>query len=510
MAIMYPQNINEYLPTGSERVVYQALKDQLPDDYIVFYSISWSEIQNGKRRNSEVDFILLNPRFGYLCLEVKGGSSLRIQDQSWYLYDEEYGERRLNRSPYEQAEASMYYFKSLYADTYHTTYPGIYAAGVIFPFFSVKNHEVISNRDRECTIDAGDMGRLREKIEKMFKVWSGGTYGKRLYERKHHETIIELIKKKIALSAAAGALIQYKEKQLDVINRVQDNYIYLIKNLRQFYFRGGAGTGKTWIAMKLARKYSSNGEKTLFICVSKHLADWVSNQLKDSRVEVLSLNDCIQKHSKEEMEEKYDAILIDEAQDFTEEWAYIVKLMLRDERQSHLGVFYDDAQVFRADSFGDAFMIDIPPLLLRENIRNTFQIYKWAIDQTRLGEDVVMNPVEGPAPKREMIRDNRHLTHRLENLFQELIEKEKMKNESLAVLVDQIEQYPMFCEGRLAKWNFVEKLTGKEDEIRVQTVEGFKGLEADMVIYIHQKGTTVNENYIAYTRAKYYLYEMIC
>ena len=49
----------------------------------------------------------------------------------------------------------------------------------------------------------------------------------------------------MALSAAAGALVQYKEHQLQVINRVQDNYVYLLSNVTQFYMKGGAGTGKT-------------------------------------------------------------------------------------------------------------------------------------------------------------------------------------------------------------------------------------------------------------------------
>lgn len=46
------------------------------------------------------------------------------------------------------------------------------------------------------------------------------------------------------MAAAAGALVKFKEKQLDEVNRAQDNYIYFLSNIRQFYVRGGAGTGK--------------------------------------------------------------------------------------------------------------------------------------------------------------------------------------------------------------------------------------------------------------------------
>ena len=39
MANMYPKNIAEYLPEDSEKVVYYALKSQLPESFDVFYSV---------------------------------------------------------------------------------------------------------------------------------------------------------------------------------------------------------------------------------------------------------------------------------------------------------------------------------------------------------------------------------------------------------------------------------------------------------------------------------------
>lgn len=61
MAIMYPKNINEYMPTYSERLVYDELKKQLPDSYVVFYSVEWSRDSNGKMEKSEADFVVTHP-----------------------------------------------------------------------------------------------------------------------------------------------------------------------------------------------------------------------------------------------------------------------------------------------------------------------------------------------------------------------------------------------------------------------------------------------------------------
>jgi DNA helicase IV len=182
---------------------------------------------------------------------------------------------------------------------------------------------------------------------------------------------------------------------------------------------------------------------------------------------------------------------------------------LKDEKQSRLGVFYDDVQKVRAETFGDSFMIDTPPFLLHENIRNTANIYKYATNETELGQDVITNPVEGPTPKTESIANKRKLTQRLNNLLKEYLVDEHLETSSMVILTDDLNGFmELFPEG-IAKWKFVERPSESDEEIRVSSVADFKGLESDMVIYIHEKDISQNLNYIAYTRAKYYLLELV-
>lgn len=526
MAIMYPNNINEYLPTPSEKIVYDELKKQLPDSYEVFYSVEWSKDNNGKMEKSEADFIVTHPDYGYICLEVKGGSRLYIDNNQWYLEDLKHGTRKLKRSPYAQAEESMYYFKDLYGQVVNIAYNGIIAAGAVFPFFNVASIATeISDRQDGCTIDATKMGKLNKAITDMFKTWGGSKYGLSMYSASEHKALLELIKKRIAISAAAGALVKYKEQQLDMINRVQDNYIHFISNYSQFYMRGGAGTGKTWIAMKMAMQEKELGKKVLITCASKPLSEVIKKYVGDG-IDVYDINSLLQKviddydaidkdtyegvlsQLKDDIV-KYDAIFIDEAQDLCEEVACVLKMMLRDEKTSKLGVFYDDVQKVQAESFGDAFMIDAPPFMLRENIRNTSNIYNYAMEKTNLGRDVIRNSVVGPNPRKEKIRDKKHLTQRLGNLLKEFIVDEALSNESIVILFDNISEASDYLDNGIAQWKFVLHKPEKENEIQVSSAFDFKGLEADMVIYIHDANSNENINYIAYTRAKYYLYELI-
>ena len=87
MANMYPKNITEYTPEDSERIVYQELKNQLPNSWDVFYSVPWTTYKRGRRIKSEADFIVCSPEYGFLCLEVKGGSQIRKENDTWYLND---------------------------------------------------------------------------------------------------------------------------------------------------------------------------------------------------------------------------------------------------------------------------------------------------------------------------------------------------------------------------------------------------------------------------------------
>ena len=516
---MYPQNISEYLPTDSERIFYNALKNQLPDTYEIFYSVHWSQYKNGVRQTSESDFIVTSPDYGYICLEVKGGNQIRIEgNNNWYVIDAEHGERKLKKSPYLQAEDSMYYFRKLFSNTYNIDYSGIYGAGVAFPFYSLPNTELVSNRDRSCTIELEDMNSLETSIKRIFKTAAGSSFGRRMYSKTQHKLLLELIRKRIAISAAAGALVKYKEQQLQLINRVQDNYVYLLKNMKSFYLKGGAGTGKTWIAMKMAASSANtSGEKVLFLCVSRNLAIKVKSILQGDGVIVKDMKSLISEISAFEdysngiipESMKYDAIYIDEAQDFNSAEGELIKKCLRDPVNSKLCAFYDDSQNLITEGFIYPFGNNLPVFCLRENIRNTANIYAWAAQETNLGVEVIVNPVEGPTPTTEYFEDKLGLVYRLEQLFKEYLEDEQLPSNSITIIVDDIDHFTRMFPDGIAKWSFGRMVEPTENLLRIASVEDYKGLESDMVIYIHAENSSGNERYTAYTRAKYYLIELI-
>ena len=87
MAIMHPKFVFKF-NTLSEEKLYYALKSQLSDNYEVFYSVTWySKNTDGKRINSESDFIIVDREKGFLCIEVKGGTRYAHENDKYIVYN---------------------------------------------------------------------------------------------------------------------------------------------------------------------------------------------------------------------------------------------------------------------------------------------------------------------------------------------------------------------------------------------------------------------------------------
>ena len=93
--------------------------------------------------------------------------------------------------------------------------------------------------------------------------------------------------------------------------------------------------------------------------------------------------------------------------------------------------------------------------------------------------------------------------------FKKFIEDEKLQCSSMVILVEDADSFINTFNGAIAKWKLIRNHLNNDGEIMVSSVEEYKGLEADMIVYIRGMNASDNLNYIAYTRARYYLLELI-
>lgn len=533
MAKMYPVDIQNYNYVYSEYKFYCLLKEQLSDKYHVFYSIRWFETSEHKRVDSECDFLIFDPSFGFLTIEVKGGQRIDIIHNSWSLteidQDGNKTTRELKSSPFYQAEKSMRHFYDYFRNEFLQSFNGVYGFAVAFPMFQV-DQKIEAAAEKELILDVRDMNSLAKRINEIFHYWKNKRNHIIPFSNNQKNRFINMINKQISLSAAAGALIPMKEKELNKINIVQDSIIDFLMNYKQVQIVGGAGTGKTFMAMKKMIRELYQERKVIYLCKSKELAAFVKKQIPDNMNLICSdLYTYISKMTGIQVPsdnqifdlaetykyDLFDAVIVDEGQDFTVNEALLVRALLKNQGNSVLYVFHDENQNLLNNNFNSNFAINTNPYILRYNIRNTGEIYKYAVETTNLGKETVANNLLGVIPEVRQCKNRVQALTTVSQIVNRLIQKEFVDTSSIVILSDiSFEKSSLSGESHVGSYPIcICSSRYKKGDILFQTVNQYKGLEADIVIYIsHLEKNKIDErvkrreNYVGFTRARYYLY----
>lgn len=543
MAIMHPADIENYNYTKTEKEMYSALKTQLPDKYQVFYSVRWFETNSeNKRVDSESDFIVFDPSFGFITIEVKGGTGIEVNGNKWILHENygngDDGKRELKCSPYEQAEKSMRHFHKYFEEEFNQSFNGVYGFAVAFPRYAISK-PLSRSGPLDITIDVNDMLNLKDKINKIFHYWKNKKNVIIPFSAEQRTRFINVINKRISLSAAAGSLIPIKEKEFSKIDFVQETILDCLHNYNQVQIVGGAGTGKTFIGIKKAIRDSLDDKKVLIVCCNLELSKFIKNRISDNysidtctyeqlmlrllgeKYLLAPINEngnraCFDMLGDISYSDKYDSIIVDEAQDFDVDMGLSIRSLLKNDKSSELYVFYDKNQNIFELPYENAFAISAPPYILRYNIRNTGSIYRCAVERTNLGRDTVANNIIGVEPEIQNYNKATNTIKALTNIINRLVQKEYVSTKSIIIVSDvSFENSILANETKVGAFDitFDSFNETKANQICFKTVEEFKGLESDIVIYLMHDYENMpaskvrnRKEYVAITRARYYLY----
>ena len=556
MAKIFPENISFYNFTESEKTTYKALR-KLPDNYTIFYSVPWYEKSKSGSLffSGECDFLIECKNRGFIALEVKGGKKIEIVNNEWYLYldsKDSVGsddfvsgktgyKRRLKRSPFQQAKNSAYFFVNYFEKKCDRKYSGIFGHAVCFPNYRVKK-DFGPDGPIDIVLDISDFSILEKKIGEVFEFFNKFKKRKVNYSYSDHKDFIDLIKISRWYKITKGSYIKNKEEIFEAVNRVQENYLYMIENYTKALITGGAGTGKTFCAVKKALSLSNKDKKVLFVCFNKNLVDHLNKEhfFNSKNIIGITFHELIRrtigklkyqniyKHSGISLKgilgelksnkhkiDQYDGIIVDEGQDFSEEWYFCLNLYLNSKSNGVFYIFFDRNQdIFERDLYKIQSFFQHPPFKLYENLRNTREIQKWVSNETKLAIDVEPGMLEGVAPIVQKT-DSAHQTEKiLSNLIFNLIEVENIESSQIVILSDRKYENCIISEfNRIGRYRILideprEKLN--QANIMFYTIQSYKGLESDVVIYLqHDHSSDLKsrqQRYSAYTRARFFLY----
>jgi superfamily I DNA/RNA helicase len=200
-------------------------------------------------------------------------------------------------------------------------------------------------------------------------------------------------------------LIGFAAEREDEVERLSAEQAVILRAARllnRVEVRGGAGSGKTWLAVEQARRLSREGKRVALTCYSRGLAAWLERRVAtlprrerpayvgtfhnlgvawgaptgsedDSHFWETELPTRMVDLGREQPEGRlYDALVIDEAQDFADLWWPAALAALKDEETGGLFVCTDEGQ--RVFSRYGGPPPGLVPLVLDRNLRNTRQI----------------------------------------------------------------------------------------------------------------------------------------
>lgn len=542
MAVLWPRKLPRSVLDDPKRKaevrVYDRLAEVLDDSFHVFYSSPWLGTDRlGNEKDGECDFLVAHPEHGILAIEVKGGKEIAFdpKDGQWRSTDHGGFVHKI-KDPVSQARSAKHeILKRLnYTPRWPTRF--VYAThGVIFP---------------GAGSPPGNLGADRPTrifcCSRQFHDGLGAWIGERLKAGQRPDNCKPLGRDGIAalerllahpftLSFRIGAALAEADTEFRVLEPSQYQILDMITDIPRALVRGGAGTGKTVVAIEEAIRSAATGRKTLLICHSRPLASNLERKLKNvenltvagfhalcgriSRQAGISvpselserelyesaLPNALYRAMETQPALRWDEVIVDEGQDFCDDWWIALDACLVPD--GRIRVFMDSNQRVY-DGAGDVVRdLSMVPVRLSRNLRNTKNIHN-AASVHYSGLDIVADGPEGldvswicaESPEAKVEAAYRELRR--------LVLKEEVAPGEIAVLVN----------GPAARASFLEKSSGTSipltdaetmalEDVVVDTVRRFKGLERSAIVLIVSGDEMERRElaYVAFSRARAYL-----
>ncbi|HEU5342411.1 NERD domain-containing protein/DEAD/DEAH box helicase [Edaphobacter sp.] len=480
---------------NSERIVASCLRS-LSSQWTVLHHVSWQSLRDGRQGDGEADFLLLHPKKGLIVLEVKGGG-IQVENGRWCTTDR-YGHVRTIKNPYEQATASKHALVSWLAARGFT---GLVRVGhaVVFPHLSTL--PVIGPMASPAiTLAMPELERIESSIGRCVKHWKLDS----TLSEKELRQLVALLAPTIRINRSLAVESGEAEKRVLTLTAEQISVFAGLRAHRGGLIVGGAGTGKTVLAIACALQLARDGFRTLLVCYNELLGNQLSEALKGSERLVVSTfhSLCMREARKagipivpnqddswwevaapdillqaiEKNDEHFDAIVVDEAQDFAPLWLDTLRLLLNSPADAPFFVFADLKQDLRQrQSIQEAEYPFVWELTV--NLRNTEPIAQ-KVSQA-IGAHITPNGASGPLPSWRF-SDHAQGVGPVLDAVEALLDS-GFGPHNIVVLCVSASTVASLRSHTIGSYSFG---SWKSKGVPVETVHRFKGLESEALVLV--------------------------
>lgn len=507
MARMIPKKPHPDTKSQAELKLFAEFEKQLPDDYTVFHSVSW-QLKTHQRglEDGESDFLIAHPKFGLLIVEVKGGH-IRYDG----FTDQWSSNNNPIKDPFKQGRKNKYSLleKLRELPVWRNRWLTVgYAAA--FPDVPVKG-DLRLDAPRELILDTVDLRDLRDWVERALTYLQGRRPDDSPLGPQGLESLIDTLSPSIDLPLLLATEIESDKQEQERLTRDQFRILDFLSRHRRVMIAGCAGSGKTMLAYEKAQRLATQDFKVMLTCFNVALAEWLNWESEEVRPPTLTItnfhklatnlahqaNLALDQSSPlyfdqilpeklleavDRLGTQYDAIIVDEGQDFKDSWWLPLQCLLHDPDNGIFYVFFDDNQnLYRGQM--QRLPLDSAPFTLSENCRNTQTIHRQVVQFYRpKGLSTAIGP-PGRVIDRYAYTNPPQLKSILRKTLHHLIVQEGVPAWDIVILTPKgRERSQLWQLGQLGNFQLVDFPSDAGGDLYCTTIYNFKGLESSIVI----------------------------
>lgn len=494
---------------AAEAKVLQALA-RLPAPWRFFSSVEWRTTDRHGERLGEADAIVFHPHYGVVVIEIKAGS-VYVKDGQWHYA----AGIPMKSSPLAQARRNRFALieklKPLIGDT--AIQQLTITDAVCFPDVMWKGTLPIEIPHKAFLLDRD---RLKDFETSLRQLFLASTAEPIAWTKSQQQAIVDLLAPSICLNVTLASQVERVTTAVHQATQQQMAVLKMLSTQPRLLIEGCAGSGKTVLALMLAKAHAAQHKRVLLTCYNKNLAHYLQTQTIDQPlIQVINFHRLVEDIAhltdtpypiKTDADQKrlffaegcaellleaaqllphdqrFDTIIVDEAADFLEMWWLALESLGKPQFSWYC--FYDLNQSIYQAATDWRPPFSACSMSLDQNLRNTAPIGQFAATQTDRPLPSAFLVEYGIEPTVLVSADFEEMAQQLRQLLKQLIAHEGILPEQIVVLSPyrHTNASSTWAQGLKDVQVNLEMANPQHGAVRVGTIHGFKGLEADVVI----------------------------